>query len=146
MSAWLPSQDGPLQGYEVAANARLGAELQLNASRGVSSVRLAEAATAAAMEMSATRLKLQEPKLTEVPPDALELDMDWMPESSEDGDKEGKAEGEMENSVMYSIDRRDTPHRHAVLGSTPDRPEFAEFVASKFATAGLGGFGLVSPS
>ena len=39
-------QDGPLQGFEIAANARLGAEMQLDPKRGVPRLRVAEAAAA----------------------------------------------------------------------------------------------------
>ena len=50
-----------MQGYEIASNARLGAELQLDPSRGVSRFRLVQAAAAAAMEMKAARLERGNP-------------------------------------------------------------------------------------
>ena len=54
-------EDGLLQGYEMASNARLGAELQLDPSRGVTRFRLVQAAAAAAMEMKAARLERGNP-------------------------------------------------------------------------------------
>ena len=122
-------EDGLLQGYEIASNAQLGAELQLDPSRGVSRFRLVQAAAAAAMEVNAARLE-KTPDGTEtaaavdelIAPSELIADERMVNEYGED-------DGEEEIEVVYSIDVRDTPFRHAVLDSGPGHAEFAEFVA-----------------
>ena len=125
-------EDGLLQGYEIASNAQLGAELQLDPSRGVSRFRLVQAAAAAAMEVNAARLeKMPGGWGKTAAADGLvapsELIADVRMPNSYNGDDDEDDEEEMK--VAYSIDVRDTPFRHAVLGSGPEHAEFAEFVA-----------------
>ncbi len=123
-------QDGPLQGFEIAANARLGAEMQLDPKRGVPRLRVAEAAVAAAMEMNAARLQLQEP------PSGYAEPLEWLPAlSNEDEDDEE----DDEEDVVYTVIPHNRSYRHAVLGSGPGLPEFSEFVARQVAAGGVPG-------